>query len=88
MFDLSMVGYFGISCAQIVDGQFVNIIIAGQSGKILEFLSGNPQKVFKLFSGLVYVQASSQVGILSGDSHRAFACVAHPVLLATDGDQR
>ncbi len=86
--NLSMVGYFGIGCAQIIDGQFVNIIITGQSGKIFELFSGNPQKVFKFFGGLVYVQATAQGWILGGDSHGAFACVAYPVLLATDGDQR
>ena len=46
VFNLSMVGYFGIGGAQILDGQPANIIIAGQSGKSLELFSGNPQKVF------------------------------------------
>jgi hypothetical protein len=31
--NLRVVGYFGIGGAQILDGQLVNIIIAGQSGK-------------------------------------------------------
>jgi len=39
MFNLCMVGNFGISCAQILDGQLVNIVIAGQPGEI----RGNPQ---------------------------------------------
>ena len=67
--------------------KFMNIIISGEAGKILELFSGYPQEVFKLFGGLVYVQAAAQVGILRGDSHRAFTGVAHTVLLASDGDQ-
>jgi hypothetical protein len=65
----------------------MNIIISGESSKVFELFSGYPQKVPKFFGGPVYVQAAAQVGILSGDSHRAFACVAHAVLLASDGDQ-
>ena len=37
-----VVGYFGIGGAQIIDGQLVNIIIAGQSGKIFDLFSGDP----------------------------------------------
>jgi hypothetical protein len=65
----------------------MNIILSGGSRKIFEFFSGYPQKVFKSLGRLIDVQAAAQIGILSGDSHRTFAGVAHTVLLATDGDQ-
>ena len=79
--DGRVLGDLGVGRAQVTDGQLMHVVVARQSGEVLEFLGADPQETGHPLRGRVDLEAGPQFGVLRGSSDGARAPCAHPVLL-------
>lgn len=87
MLDTGILCNISVRCNKIINGQPVNRMISRNSCKGFQLVKRNIQKISNTLSSGVYIQSFSELRILCGNTDRAVAASANPILLASGGNQ-
>ena len=86
MFNRRILGDISVDGNQVVNTKIMHAGMACDPGEHSELLGGDIKEVADTFGRCFYMEPFSKLRILGGDTYRAVAAAADPVLLAGCGD--